>query len=169
MNDKANIHDSGSVVNQHRIRGRGRRTFWVLVLIGVAVALAGYLPGCAGHHRHEGIFAKDVRQSIHERAEWALTQVDATDEQREKITAILKDLDSDLVRWQEERRALRSRFMQALQTEQMNPDDLATIKSAGITLTDEALSRTMDVALQVSGVLTPKQREELVTTWRASQ
>lgn len=170
MNDKANIQDNQGSISEHRLRGRGRRAFWVIVLIGVAVALASYLPGCTGHPRHQrGFVMEDGPQRIHKGTGWALTQVDATEEQRQEVATILQGLDPDVVRWQEERQALKARFIQALAAEQVNPNELATIKSAGVELADQALSRTVEVVLKVSDVLTPEQRQELVEKWRAHQ
>jgi Spy/CpxP family protein refolding chaperone len=170
MNDKVITHGSRAASSEHRIRGRGRRVFWGIVLIGVVAALTTYVTGCTDSPRHQrGFFTETVPHRIHDKVDRALTQVDATDEQREKIAVLLKNLDSDMSRWQEERQALRDRFMQALQVEQVNQNDLATIKSAGVTLADQALSRTVDATLKVSEVLTPKQRKELVAKWRSYQ
>lgn len=170
MNDKTITGGNRAASSEHRIRGRGRQVFWVIVLIGVAAVLTTYVTGCTDSHRHQrGFFTETVPHRIHDKVDWALTQVDATDEQREKVAVLLKDLDSDAARWQEERQALKDRFMQALQAEQVNQNDLATIKSAGVTLADEALGRTVDATLKVSEVLTPKQRKELVAKWRTYQ
>jgi Spy/CpxP family protein refolding chaperone len=170
MNDKAITCGNRAASSEHRIRGRGQRVFWVIVLIGVAAALTIYVTGCTDSTRHQrGFFTETLPHRIHDQVGRALTQVDATDEQREKVAVLLKSLDSDTARWQEERQALRDRFMQALQAEQVNQNDLATIKSAGVTLAHQALGRTVDAMFKVSEVLTPKQRKELVAKWRTYQ
>jgi len=170
MNTNTDSQTKRFSVTQHRLRGRGRQAFWMIVLIGGAVALVSYASGCTGHPRHQrGFVAQDVPQSIHKGTEWALKNVDATQEQREQIGAILQELDSDVVRWQEERQALKDRFIQVLQGEQVNPEQLAKIKSASVTMADQALSQTVEVVLKVSEVLTPEQRKKLVATWRVSQ
>ena len=170
MNDKSVIHDNRAPLSEHRIRGRGRRALWAIVLIGAAAALASYVAGCSEYPRHQrGIFAEHGPRGIQEKVERALTQVDATDEQRQKVAAALKDLDSDATRWQEDRKVLRDRMMQALLAEQVDRNDLATIKSAGLSLADQALSRTVDTTLKLSEVLTAKQRKELVAQWKSDQ
>jgi Spy/CpxP family protein refolding chaperone len=170
MNANTNIQTKPSSLTQPRLRGRGRQAFWVVVLIGGAVALVSYLSGCTGHARHQrGFVAEDGPQNIHKGTEWALQNVDATQEQREKVGAILQELDADLVRWQEERQALKNRFVLALQGEQVNPEQLAKLKSDSGTLVDRALSRTVEVVLKVSEVLTPEQRKKLVANWRVAQ
>ena len=170
MNDKGAIRDNRAGSKDHRFRGRGRRAFWVIVFLGGALALVSYVTACAGPSRHYSAgFTDHSWQAIRQRAEWMMSQVDATDEQRQKIAAIMKDLDSEAIRWQAERQELKERFMQALQTGPVNPHDLAMLKSAGVTLTDQALSRVLDATLQVSQVLTAKQRTELLAKWSSSQ
>jgi len=169
MNDKTNIQRKRFSVSQHP-RGYGRRAFWAIVLLGGMVTLFSYVPGCTGHSRHQrGFLAEDVPQRIHKGTEWALKKVDATPEQRHQVVTILEEVDLDVIRWQEKRRALKDRFIQALQAEQVDPDELATIKSASVTLTDQALSRTTEVVVKVSEILSPAQRRELVANWGAYQ
>ena len=168
MNDNVTIQDSHVPWSMRRPRGRGRRVFWVIDLIGLTVMVTAYVPGSTGHPRHQrGFVIGDNLQRNHQRTEWALTQLNATQEQRQQVQVILQSLELDAVRWQEERQALNDRLVQAFAATEVKPKELAAIKSAGVALADQALSRTVAVVLTVSEVLTPDQRQDLVARWQA--
>lgn len=165
MNDKKASVQNRTSPDEPRVRGRGRRTFWVMVFIGAAVAMVSYMMGCVDQHRHHrGLFSAHSA-----RPDWLLTQIETTDEQRQKMGTILTDFEAAAHTWRQEHEALRERFMQALQADQVSAGDLGAIKSTGMRLTDKALSRTVDAALQVSQTLTPEQRRELVAKWSRVQ
>lgn len=167
MNNSFFTRIEKSALSEPRPQGRGRRAFGGLLLFGVTLLLISYLPGCSESSRHQrGIFSQNHSHGIQKKLDWVLAKVEATGQQREQVEALLKGLDADAATWQEARSALKTRFMLALQAEQVSLSDLMQIKAEGVALADQAFSRTIDTTLKVSEVLTPAQRQELAARWR---
>ena len=97
---------------------------------------------------------------------WALRKVDATDAQRTQVNTILDDLAPDLFQLQSEHQALQTQIIQVLGADEINPDEVAEIQTASVSLSERAFSRSIDSLLQVSAVLSPVQRKELLGAWR---
>lgn len=154
----------------HRERGRGRKLFWGALLIVGVLILTGALARGGRHHRRvaelppEELFAR-----MHQATDWALNTVDATDEQRTRIKAILDELAPDLVTFGSERQALRIRFTKAVQADQVSPDEVEEIRIASLNLAERAINRSLDLLLKVSEVFTPEQRKDLAHAWRVWQ
>lgn len=153
-----------------RQRGLGRRIFWSIILIGSVLLLARFVIGGLSdhgfrrslHRAHTGAFADPLGEG----AKWALDEVGATDAQRNEIRNILDTLGPSMAEYQGKSRTLRSRLSKALEAEQIDPHELAEIKTAALGLAERAMSEGLDLTLGISEVLTPEQRRKLVHTWQ---
>jgi len=153
-----------ATITEHRVRGRGRRVFWGILLIGGTLLTVSLLTGCARSHRHPP--AEELQARIERGAEWALWKVEATDEQRTRVKGILQELTPDLVAYQRERELLVAQLATAIETGRNDPEEVARLRTAGLSLADRAIGRSIEVALRVSQVLTSEQRKELAESWK---
>ena len=155
---------------QHRVRGRGRRAFWGLLLIGGAVLLLSYLTGCAGHSGHRGDHSPAAMlEKIDRGADWVLHKGDATQEQRARVHVVLDDLKPDLLKYHNEHRKLVGQFVHAIEAEPISQADLDQVRTAGLNLAEQAFNRSFDAMVKAAAVLTPEQRKELIASWKAHQ
>jgi Spy/CpxP family protein refolding chaperone len=95
-----------------------------------------------------------------------LWKVDASDEQQAQVKNVLKKLTPDVAEFQARHKALKAQFAEALASDQINQDNLAKLRAAGLDLTEQAFSRSFDTMIQAAMVLTPEQRRKLVEAWR---
>lgn len=151
----------------HASRNRfGRRFVQGTALAVSAVLLAG-LAGCSRFHRHpSALSAEEVVSRVDRGATWMLWKVDASDEQQAQVKNVLKKLTPDVAEFQARHKALKAQFAEALASDQINQDNLAKLRAAGLDLTEQAFSRSFDTMIQAAMVLTPEQRRKLVEAWR---
>ena len=98
MKPKANWKET---IARHRVQGRGRKVFWVLVLGAVLIAGVGLVKGF-GHERagspHDRHFATAASpEQIADRVDRMLDHLDATEAQRARITARVNELTPEIV------------------------------------------------------------------------
>ena len=96
-------------------------------------------------------------------------EVEAGQEQRTKIVAIVEDLKPGVLTFYREREALRADFVRALEADPVDPAELNRIREAGLGPADRAFDQGLDVVVKVSEVLTPEQRGQLARAWRDHQ
>lgn len=157
--------------NRKRCRRRG--SFWMAVLIAATV-ISGHLSGCGlqrwGWERwtrgHTELSREELRQRLDRWAGWVLGRVDATEDQRRQVDAILDDLAPELFALRNERLALREQLFQVLEEEEVSRQRLNRVESASLTLAERALTGGMGALRQVAVVFTAEQRRELVAAWR---
>jgi Spy/CpxP family protein refolding chaperone len=148
-------------------RFRGRLVLLSIGLIAGVLITSSLFAGYGGHRwHHRDLSEEELLQRMTRGTSWALSTVDATDEQRARINAILAELAPDMIRLQGERRVLVGHLIQAVEADQVSPDALARLQTAGLGLAEHALTRSIDVVLKASEVLTPEQRKELAAAWR---
>ena len=165
--------DAGSGRNDGKRRARG----WVMavILLGLGAAGgalttvavdAGAHSGWSHGHRMFGHGrVTDPAQAI-ERVQhasaWALGSVDATDEQREQVDAILAAAVNDLFPLRAEHRAGRRDLIAELSRPQIDRSRLEQIRTAQLALADTATTRILDATVAIAEVLEPEQRQQLV-------
>jgi Spy/CpxP family protein refolding chaperone len=101
-----------------------------------------------------------------ERAEfatdWVLNKVNATDEQRARIKAIIATTLQDLAAARDEHRQHRDAFLTALTEPNVDRASLEDLRRAELQLADSASQRIVTALAEAADVLTPEQRAELV-------
>lgn len=145
----------------------GRLALLSIGLIAGVLVTSSLFAGYGAHRwHHRDLSEEQLLQRMTRGTSWALGRVDATDEQRAQINAILAELAPDMIRLQGERRALVEEFVRAVEADQVSPDALARIQAAGRRIAEQAFARSIDVIIEVSEVLTPEQRKDLAAAWR---
>jgi len=157
------------IINHIPRRGFGRRLVQGIALTMSAILLSG-LVGCSRLHRQSSdLSAEELVSRVDRGATWLLWKVDATDEQEAKVKSVLKGLTPDVAELQARHKVLKMKFTTALAEDQINQDELARLRTAGLDLTDRAFNRSFDAMVQAAAVLTPEQRKKLVEAWKDRQ
>ncbi len=163
---------SGNSTDAAAVPGKPRRRrFWLLT--GV-VAMAGTLAACAQHgpdgghgwrHGHGGMHGamdpETMGRRIDKGVEWVLSDVNATPEQKQKVSAIAKSAATELAPLRDQHRAARKQVMQLLSAPTVDRAALETVRAEQLK-SAEAASRRITLALaDIADVLTPEQRVKL--------
>ena len=155
-----------------------RRSFWLGggVLAGLAAlvavaprawALHG-LSGHGGHGRH-GFGAQILKDPEAAKrhagmaVEWALRGVDATDEQMQQAKRIAERLVDELGPVAAKHREHRETIARELAKPEIDREALERLRRQELTLADQASKLAVDSFADLGEVLTPQQRQELVS------
>ena len=167
--------DTGNGTDRHGGKRRARR--WVvavaLVVLGAgggalttiavdAGAHGGWHHGSWMHGRGHMATAELAIDRVQRVSAWALGSVDATDEQRERIDAILASAVDDLFPLRDEHRAHHRDLIVELARPQVDPAGLERIRAAELALVEKASGRLVDATVAIAEVLDPEQRRQLV-------
>lgn len=162
---------SGRHGGKRRVRG------WVVALALVTLGAAGgalttIVVDAGAHGRwHHGYgmhgrgFAADPERAV-ERVQHAsarvLGSVDATDDQRERVDAILASAVNDLFPLRDEHLAHHRDLIAELARPEVDFARLERVRAAEIALVDKASARLLDATAAITEVLDPEQRRQLV-------
>ena len=165
--------DGGS--GPHGRQRRGRQWIMALVLAGLGAAggtLAmnamdaeahdGWRHGLRHHWHGHAMDANRATERLQHVSAWALGSVDATEEQRERIDAILAGAVEDLFPLRDEHRAHRRDLIAELARPQIDRAELERVRTAELALAEQATARMLDAAVEIARVLEPEQRQRLV-------
>lgn len=159
---------------QYRERGRGRKAFWVLVVVGLAAVVIAAARGPQRVHRpaghgagaHGGFTAEGIEQLLAEDGRW-LEKLGIEDEQRPRIAAVLGESAQRFEAIAAERDELREELSRAFAEAQTGEQRLEELRWQAAELAVRALDEGFDVAAELTAMLTPEQRRELVQHWEA--
>ena len=167
--------DTENGTNRHG--GKRRARGWVvgaaLVALGaaggafttIAVDAVAHDGWHGGFRMHERGYAKSPERAIarvQRVSAWALGSVDATDEQRERIDAILASAVSDLLPLRDEHLAHHRDLIAELARPQVDPAGLERVRAAELALVEKAADRLLDATVAIAEVLDTEQRQQLV-------
>ena len=159
-------------------RNGGRRVArgWVLAVMLVGLGAAGgalttIAVGASAHggwhdrfrmhgHGHAASVAH-ATERLQRIAAWALGTVDATDEQRERIDAILAGAVNDVFPLRDEHHAHRRDLIAELARPQVDRAELERVRAAELALAEKASARLLDATVAIAAVLQPEQRQRL--------
>ncbi len=88
-------------------------------------------------------------------------EVDATEEQKQKLAPIVKEAVKDLLPLREKVRAARAQALELLAGERIDRDAIERLRAGQIALADQASRRFTRALGDVAEVLSPAQRKEL--------
>lgn len=151
-----------------RERGRGRKVFWIVVAAAGLLTMVHYSVGSMWHHhhgRHTVHSPSEVKDRMVKKADRALTEVNATIEQRARINEIIEGLVPDIIGLQKEREELKIRIVKTLERRDIPPDAFEQARVSSVNLAEKAINRSFEAIFAVSAVLTPDQRRELLKEW----
>ena len=127
-----------------------------------AVAHGGWHGGLWMHERGYAKSPERAIARVQRVSAWALGSVDATDEQRERIDAILASTVSDLLPLRDEHLAHHSDLIAELARPQVDPAGLERVRGAELALVEKAADRLLDATVAIAEVLDTEQRQQLV-------
>jgi Spy/CpxP family protein refolding chaperone len=114
-----------------------------------------------GWGRHGGS-PEEMREHVQVGVKWALRSVDATDEQQQKVSAILTGALDDAAKLRDRHRENRAAFAAALGGDTVDRAALEEARKAELALAEEASQLLVKTLADAADVLTPAQRKELL-------
>ncbi len=164
-----------SDVNGEARNSRRRRSFWLVM--GAFVAVVGVLVGSGiaasraeagwgrrgwGHHGDRDFDPEQAKEHVSHAVGFALSRIDASDEQEAQILAIVNDSIDEMVEGSAEHRARRDALKELFSQPDIDRDALEGLRKAELQLADGLSQRIASVIADIAEVLTPEQRVELL-------
>lgn len=112
-----------------------------------------------GHGHADG--AAHATERLQRASAWALGSVDTTDEQRDRIDAVLAGAVNDIFPLRDEHHAHRRELIAELARPQVDRAELERIRAAELALAEKATARLLDATVAIAEVLQPEQRQQL--------
>lgn len=166
-NKKSCSHSEGHCARHGKRRGIRRFLFGALVLgllaIPAAKALAGGWSGC-----HGGLSSSDpavIEEHLGKGADRLMDRVDGTQEQRAAVQALSSRYAPEIAELHVEKQALAERTRELLGAPTVDRASLEGIRQEALTHIGEASALAVDATVELSGILTQEQRQELLKTW----
>lgn len=162
--------DQGQPARPSRRWVWGRRVAAGALLIGIGV-LPGFALGAshvAGWIMHGPGPRFDLAHAIERvdhRVDKVLDRVDATDEQKSKVSGIAKAALSDLSAMGVNPWDARGKFVELLRADTVDPAALEALRAEQVGKIDAASKRVVSALSEAAAVLTPQQRKELTERW----
>jgi periplasmic protein CpxP/Spy len=148
-----------------------RRRRW---LFAVMIGLAGLFGFAAGkvhsspwfHWGHHHPFdAGEVTFFVQHRIGHALSRVDATQDQRDKINAIAKAAITDIVAMRKDHDARREQALALFKADTIDRNALEALRAERLSAGDAASKRIVQAVADAAEVLKPEQRRQLAGDW----
>ncbi len=147
--------------------------------LALAAALLVGLGGVAGFgigaHKASSFFwhamapgkltPEETAAMVERKVNRVLSHVDATDEQKAKVTAIAKATVTDLTKLGFTPGEGRSKFLQLFRADKVEPDAIEALRAEQSTKWGAATKRIAQAVTEAAQVLTPEQRRELTERW----
>jgi Spy/CpxP family protein refolding chaperone len=164
----ANPKQTSNPLTQHN-RDRKRRALWIATLAIAIAAFAAYATNAfsfgPGHWHRGAMFHPFDPARAEERADRAVRhlaiEVDATNEQQEKLRAIVKAMVQDLVPMREQALAARAKARELLTRESVNRSELERFRAEQVALAEAFSKRLVQAIGDAAEVLTAEQRRKL--------
>ena len=122
----------------------------------------GHGRGCWGHKRMSAMTPEERSARADFATQWVLSRVDATEEQKKRIQAIVQDAIKDLSQVRDQHMKNREAFMGALSQPTVDRAALQQIRQSEMQLAESASDRFVTAIADAADVLTPEQRGKLV-------
>ena len=142
-----------------------------LVTLLAARPIAAAIQGAGGmggfHHGwgHRGLHAMSpeaAKEHLQVATKWALRDIDASEEQQDRVNAIAAGAVDDLFRLRQKHQANRDAFHAQLAGASVDRAALEEVRKSEMALADEASKRLVRALADVADVLTPEQRQALM-------
>jgi Spy/CpxP family protein refolding chaperone len=171
MSDPSNTPTQAG--NPPRKRGRVRRVLGITALVVVAGFAGAFAsnafshgPGFGpGHWRHGGMHRPFDPARAEERADRMVrhlaVEVDATNEQQDKLRAIVKAAVKDLAPMHDKAHAARVKARELLTQPSVNRSEIERFRTEHLALADAASKRIAQAVGDAAEVLTAEQRRKL--------
>ena len=173
--DTGRRKDMEDGTSRHGGNRRARRWIVALALVALgatggafttiavdASAHGGWHHGYRMHGRSHATSPERAIERIQRASAWALGSVDATDEQRERVDAILASTVNDIFPLRDEHLAHHRDLIAELARPQVDPAGLERVRAAELALVEKATDRLLDATVAIAKVLEPEQRQQLL-------
>ena len=149
-----------------RTSGRKARPRWILMSIaGALVLVIGGMTWSAVAYSGKSWHGEKFERFVEWKVEDMLDEVEATDDQREKVSAITTAALADMGEFRDFRREGRQALVEALTQETVDREALEALRQSKLETADRASRRLLTALADVAEVLTPAQRAELAEEW----
>jgi periplasmic protein CpxP/Spy len=118
-----------------------------------------------GHHMGGPIDPADAKEHAAHMIERFAWVIDASPEQKQKLTAIATAMVGDLLPVHEKMRTARGRFASLLRQPKTDRAALESLRAEHVALADDVSKRIAQGMADASDVLTPAQRSKLAAHW----
>ena len=163
MTDHKSTEDNGG-----KSPGRNRRPRWILATIaGALVLVVGGMTWSAVAHSGKSWDGDRFERFVEWKIDDMLDEVDASDDQRERVRAIATAAIADMGEFREFKREGRQALVEALTQETVDREALETLRQNKLETADRASQRLLTALADAAEVLTPAQRAELVEEWES--
>ncbi len=144
----------------------------VLGLAGFGAVQAYSQSGGFGHHgfgggmrMHGGFDPARMGERIDFGADIILGRAGANDEQKRKISELIKGNLKEILALREQHQAARNKLIELLKAEKFDKAELERLRATQLATADQISRRLVQSVSEASDILTPKQRQELVALW----
>ena len=158
--------DNNSDNTTGRTQGRKQRPRWILMGIAGALALViGGVTWSAVAYSGKSWDGDKLERFVEWKIDDMLAEVEATDDQRDRVRAIAADAIADMGEFREFKREGRQALVEALTKETVDRAELEALRQQKLDVADRASQRLVTALADVADVLTPDQRKELAEEW----
>ena len=138
------------------------RRITLATLIGGLAAGVGFKAfGHGRWHARGPIDPADLEKHLDRMLKHLYVEIDATEEQKQRLEPIVKQAASDLLPLREKLHAGRREAMELLSQDRVDPAALEALRAKQIGLADEASRRLTRAIAEAADALTPAQRKGL--------
>ncbi len=130
-----------------------------VLLLALVVGGSLLTVSCRGHFRGHGPEA--MREHMKDSADWLLHRVDATDQQKDEVQAVLDRAVNDLLEIPAAHRALHAALVSELTATRVDREALERLRREQIEQVDAVSRRIVEAIGEVADTLTQEQRLEL--------
>jgi periplasmic protein CpxP/Spy len=109
---------------------------------------------------------EETAEMVEDKVKHVLSRVDATDEQKAKVTAIAKAAAADLAKLGFPPREGRAKFLALIRADKIEPEAIEALRVEQSAKWDAASKRIAQAVADAAAVLTPAQRRELTEKWQ---
>jgi periplasmic protein CpxP/Spy len=152
-----------------------RRWGRLLLAAALLVGLGGVGGFALGAHKASSFFwhamapgkltPEETASMVERKVNHVLSNVDATDEQKAKVTAIAQAAVADLTKLGFTPGEGRSKFVQLFRADKIEPEAIEALRAEQSTKWDAATKRIAQAVAEAAQVLRPEQRRELTEPW----
>jgi Spy/CpxP family protein refolding chaperone len=133
---------------------------------GIATLIGGLAAGIGlkafAHGRYRGpIDPAELEERLDRMLKHFYVEIDATEEQKQRLAPIVKDTVKDLMPMRDRLRAARGQAIELLSGDSIDPAAIESLRAEHLRLADDASRRLARGIAEAAEVLTPAQRKEL--------